>query len=138
MSTKEIKALCRRFAEEVNKGEAAAMAVMDEMFSPDFIFHSGTGEDVHGLEVFKKQNSEFFRACPDLHFSIDDMIVEGDKVATRWTLTGTQKGAFAGIPATNKKRTISALYIDRLAGGKFAEEWERYDTLGMMQQLGLK
>ena len=65
------------------------------------------------------------------------MVVEGDKVATRCTMTGTHKGEFMGIPPTNKKVTVWAISIDRVAGGKFVEEWGTYDTLGLMKQLGI-
>jgi len=137
MSAKEIKALERRFVEEWNRGKAAAMAVIDELCATDFVFHSGTGEDIHGLKDFQQSMSEFYSAFPDNHSTIDDMVVEGDKVAVRFTMTGTHKGEFSGIPPTNKKVTICGIYIDRIAGGKFVEGWERFDTLGLMQQLGL-
>jgi len=65
------------------------------------------------------------------------MVAEGDKVAVRVTGTGTNKGAFRGIPPTNKKVTLWMIQIDRIAGGKFVEGWSRYDTFGLMQQLGL-
>jgi len=137
MSIKEIKALGRRLVEEWNKGKAAAMAVMDESYATDVVFHGGTGEDIRGLKGYKQFMSEFFSAFPDVHFTFDDTVVEGDKVATRWTITGTPKGEFRGIPPTNKKVTIWGISIDRIAGGKVVEEWERFDTLGFMQQLGL-
>jgi len=137
MSIKEIKELGRHLVEEWNKGKAAAMAVMDELYAPDVVFHGGTGEDIRGLKGYKQVLSEFFSAFPDVHFTFDDMVVEGDKVATRWTITGTHKGEFRGIPPTNKKVTIWGISIDRIAGGKVVEEWERFDTLGFMQQLGL-
>ncbi len=76
-------------------------------------------------------------AFPDLHVTLDDIIVEGDKAAIRFTGTGTHKGELMGIPATNKKATWSSVEIDRFAGGKFVESWERFDTLGVMQQLGV-
>jgi len=137
MSAEEIKALTRRWFEEANKGKAAFMAVIDELHTPDVVFHGGNGEEGHGLENFRKECDEVFSAFPDLHFTIDDMFVEGDKVAIRHTWTGTHKGEMKGIPPTNKKVTMWELEIDRVAGGKFAEIWARYDTLGMMQQLGL-
>jgi predicted ester cyclase len=65
------------------------------------------------------------------------MVVEGGKVAVRWTMTGTHTGEWKGIPPTNKRVTFWGISIDRIAGGKFVESWERYDTLGWMQQLGL-
>jgi predicted ester cyclase len=130
MSTKEIKALTHRFFEGVNKGKAAAMAVIDELCADDFVLHCARGKDIRGIKSYKQNMSELFSAVPDAHFTINDMVVEGDKVATRYTLTGTHK-------ATDKKVTTWMITIDRIADGKFVEEWERYDTLGLMQQLGI-
>jgi len=137
MSAKEIKALARRWFGEVKKGKAAALAVMDELYAADYVLHSGTGEDIRGLKDNKQDTSELFSAFTDIHFTIDDMVAEGDKVAVRWTMTGTHKGEFMGIAPTNKKVTGWAITIYRIAGGKFVEEWARYDTLGLMQQLGI-
>ena len=137
MSAKEIKALERRFVEGWNKGKAAAMAVIDELCATNIAYHGGSGEEIHGLKGFKQSMSEFYSAFPDSHFTIDDIVAEGDKVVVRWTMTGTHKGEFGGIPPTNKKVTIWGIYIDRMAGGKFVETWERFDMLGMMQQLGI-
>ena len=137
MSAEEIKALERRFVKALNKGKAAAMAVIDELCSADFVSHGGAGEDIRGEKDFKKDCDEWYRVFPDIHFVIDDMVVEGDKVAVRHTWTGTHKGEFMGIPPTNKKVTMWEIYIDRIIEGKFVESWVRYDTLGVMQQLGL-
>jgi len=137
MSAKEIKALVRRFFEESNKGKAAAMAVVDELCATDFVYHGGGGEEIRGLKDYKQSTREGYNVSPDLHFTIDDMVVEGDKVAVRSTFTGTHKGEFMGRPPTNKKLTGWGINIYRVVGGKFVEGWERADTLGMMQQLGL-
>jgi steroid delta-isomerase-like uncharacterized protein len=137
MSAKEIKALERRFFEEWNKGKAAAMAIIDETCATNVVFHSGSGREIRGLKDFKQFNTEIFSAFPDNHFTIDDMIVEGDKVVVRYTFTGTHKGEIMGIPPTNKKVTNWMIEIDRIAGGKFVEGWLRSDTLGFMQQLGV-
>jgi steroid delta-isomerase-like uncharacterized protein len=135
--SKDLKSLGRRFINEFNKGEEAAMAVIDEMVAADFVYHQGTGEDIHGLKDYKQSMREMFSAFPDIHWTIDDMIVEGDKAAIRYTITGTHKGELMGILATNKKVTISVIGIDRLDGGKLVEAWDRMDTLGLMQQLGV-
>jgi len=127
MSAKENKGLMRRLFEEVNKGKAAAMAAIDRSI------------DMRGdLKNIKQTISEEFSAFPDLHYTIDDMVAEGDKVATRVTMTGTHKGEFMGIPPTNKKITIRAIFIHRFAGGKIVEEHVEYSALDLMQQLGLK
>jgi len=137
MSAKEIKALERHFFEEWNKGKAAAMAAIDEFCATNLVFHRGTGEDIRGLKDFKQLMSKFYSAFPDNHFTIDDMVAEGDKAAVRYAITGTHKGEWRGVPPTNKKMTVSVIQIDRIAGGKLVEGWERYNTLGVMQQLGL-
>jgi predicted ester cyclase len=123
--------------EEYNKGKIAVLAVIDELYAADTIQHSSTGQYIRGIKNYKQHVSEFSSAFPDLHFTIDEMIAEGDKVAVRVTATGTNKGAFRGIPPTNKKVTVWMIQIDRIVGGKFVEGWSRYDTFGLMQQLGL-
>ena len=130
MSVKEIKAIARRWYERWNKGKVAALATMDNICAIDYVLHAGTGPDIHGLKDNKQDTTDVFNAFPDVHFTIDDMIAEGDKVATRWTMTGTHK-------ATNKTVTGWGITIDRIVGGKYMESWVRYDNLSMMQQLGL-
>jgi steroid delta-isomerase-like uncharacterized protein len=138
MSAKEIKALERRVFEENNKGKAAAMAVMDELYAADFVMHGSIeSEDIHGLRNVKQSMNEYLNAFPDLHYALDDMIVEGDKVVVRCTVTGTHKGEFMGVPPTNRKVKVQAIAIDRVVGGKIVEEWGLSDTLGLMQQLGV-
>ncbi len=137
MSVEEIKAIGRRWFEEWNKGKAAFMAVIDELHTNDLVYHGGGGEEIRGLENFKQECDDLFMAFPDLQFTVDDMVVEGDTIAIRYTWTGTQTGEFGGIPPTNKRVTACEIEIDRIANGKFAEIWARYDTLGMMQQLGV-
>jgi len=137
MSINENKALERRWFKAFDKGKDAVMAVTDELYSNDFVLHSATGEDVHGLKATKKYMDEIFSAFPGIHMKLDDAVAEGDKVAVRFTVTGTHKGKFMGAPATNKKMTMWSIQIDRIANGKFVEGWERTDTLGLMQQLGL-
>ena len=137
MSVKEIKALERRWFEESNKGKAAAMAVIDELHATDYVFHDSTGKDIHGLKDYKQYIRGYYRAFPDLHLTIDDIVVERDKEAIRWTMSGTHKGEIEGIPPTGKKMTLWGISIERVVGSKFVETWETYDTLGFMQQLGL-
>ena len=136
MSVEDIKALARRWLEEANKGEAAFMTVIDELHAADIVAHGGSGEETRGKDL-KQDLIEWFRAFPDLQFTIDDMVVEGDKVAIRYTWTGTHTGELKGINPTNKKVTMWEIEIDRIVDGKIAEIWARYDTMGFMQQLGL-
>jgi predicted ester cyclase len=137
MSTKDLKALERRFVNEFNKGKAAAMAVIDELIATNNVSHTASGMDIHGLKGIKQIFNDWFDAFPDYHMTIDDIVAEGDKAVIRLTWTGTHKGAYMGIPPTNKKVTMWGIEIDRLVGGKCVEAWARMDTLGFMQQLGV-
>lgn len=140
-SVEENKALLRHFVGELSKGEAAAIAVVDETCSADFVQHNAYGEDVRGREHYKRRVADLCRAFPDLHFAIDDIVAEGDKVASRWTMTGTQVGELhhvVDLSATSKKVTVQWITIDRIEGGRFVEAWERFDTLGVMKQLGFE
>jgi len=137
MSSEEIKALESRVFGEFNKGKAAYMAAMDEVFAADFVHHGAAGREIRGLKNYKQFINEMFKAFPDIHFTIDDMIAEGDKIVTRFTWTGANKGEYMGHPPTSRKVTTWAILIRRVDGGKFAESWERLDTLSWMQQLGV-
>jgi predicted ester cyclase len=76
-------------------------------------------------------------AFPDLRISIDEQIVEGETVVTRWTATGTNEGELMGMAATGKQATTAGINIDRVAGGKLVEGWGLFDQLGLLQQLGV-
>jgi steroid delta-isomerase-like uncharacterized protein len=77
-------------------------------------------------------------AAPDLRATVEDMIAEGDKVVTRWTVRGTHQGETEEFgPPTGRQFEIKGLTMHRIEGGKIVEEWEGYDNLGVLQQLGL-
>jgi predicted ester cyclase len=137
MSVEENKALMRHLFDESNKGKTAAMAVIDELYDTNIVMHCPRGKDICGLKDYKQANEESFDEIPDAYSIIDDMIAEGDKVAVRLTMTGTYVGKMGDTVSTSKKVTVSMIMIDRVAGGRFVEEWVRYDTLGFMEQLGL-
>jgi len=132
--SEEIKAGTRRFVEEVwNRGN---LALVDQSVAAECVYR-GPAWDVHDPEGFKKVVTASRSAFPDLHLSIDDIIGEGDKVVTRWILRGTHKGDLMGIAPTGKQVTIWGINIERNANGKRVEEWEAWDVLGLMQQLGV-
>jgi predicted ester cyclase len=72
-----------------------------------------------------------------LHLTVDDLMVEGDKITIRWTAHGTHQGDYYGVPATGKKMKNTGISIDRIEDGKFVESWSSSDELGMFRQLGL-
>jgi len=79
----------------------------------------------------------FFTGFPDLALTVEFTITEEDKVAVRWTATGTHSGDFRGIPPTGKPINIAGVAIYRVAGGKIVEGWSQPDTLGLLQQIGV-
>ena len=95
------KEIVQRDAEEVwNQGN---LAVADESFAPNFRHDDPLLGGVTDLDGYKAWVVEALAAFPDFHVTIDDMIAEGDKVATRWTVTGTHEGEYMGIPPTGNQ-----------------------------------
>jgi steroid delta-isomerase-like uncharacterized protein len=129
------KTISRRSVEEAfNKGN---LDVLDELVSPSFVNHDpASPEDIRGVEGFKEFVNTYRSAFPDVRVTIEDQIAEGDKVVSRWSARGTQKGELQGIPASNKQVTVTGISIDKIEGGKIVESWNNWDTLGMLQQLG--
>jgi steroid delta-isomerase-like uncharacterized protein len=131
------KAVARRFFDEVwNKGN---LAVLNEIIAKDHVSRGpGTLPGLPtGPEGTKQLVTVYRNAFPDLRFTIEEQIAEGDKVVTRWTADGTHQGELAGIPPTNKTSTVTGVAVDRIANGKVVESWGIFDQFGMMQQLGL-
>jgi hypothetical protein len=114
------------------------MTWLEENFAPNLVFHTGVGSEMDtSFNDLKQFFSGLFDAFPDCHYTLDDILVEGDKSVVRYTVTGTHKGAFMGVPPTNKKVVFWEIDIYRFANGKLVEGWGRFDTLGFMQQLGV-
>jgi steroid delta-isomerase-like uncharacterized protein len=135
MSTEANKAIARRNFEEVwNEGKLAAV---DEIIAANHVNRDPANPGVSGPEGFKQLVSMYRSAFPDTHFAIEAQIAEGDKVVTRWTARGTHQGELMGIPPTGKQLAVTGMTIDRIVGGKIAESWANWDTLGLMQQLGV-
>jgi steroid delta-isomerase-like uncharacterized protein len=90
-----------------------------------------------GAENIKNHIQTCRNGFPDLMFTTDDTIAERDEVVHHWTATGTHKGQFLGMPATNKKATVTGTSIFRIEDGKIAEEWANWNLMSMMEQLGI-
>jgi len=135
MSTEQNKANLRRFIEEgLNKGN---MALVDEYIAPDAVDHALPPGLPPNREGFKMFFTAFRAAFPDMRYTIDEEIAEGDKVVHRVTGHGTMKGEFQGMPATGKHAAWTEMHIARFVNGKIAEHWANVDQVGMLQQLGL-
>jgi steroid delta-isomerase-like uncharacterized protein len=125
----------RIWVEGLNRGDTS---VAERVFTSDCVVHiNGSPDPNLSRDGFKQMVSGLLAAFPDLHFTIEDQIIAGDKVATRWTAEGTNSGASGPTPATGRRVRIGGLILDRVTEGKVAERWEQWDQMGMMQQLGL-
>ena len=112
--------------------------VVDEVLHSNFVCWDPNSEsgEIRGADTIKSEIEYFRNAVPDLTYTVDDQIVEGDMVVSRYTASGTHQGEFFGVPATGKRAEISGINIDRVEGGKVVEEWASYDLQGAMRQLG--
>jgi steroid delta-isomerase-like uncharacterized protein len=132
VSIEDIKQLARDFFREVwNEGNEAAI--------DRYIAENARGNDADfgaGREAFRTQWRQWQAAFPDLHFAVEDVIAEGNKVLTRWTLTGTHEGEFMDVPATGRKISVSGMSFDIIEDGMIAEGFDGWDALGLRQQLG--
>ncbi len=131
----ENKDTSRRFYEELfNQGNLDAA---EEIVTPDFVIHDpNLPEEPRGPEGLKAFVSMYRSAFPDVEFTIEDQIAEGEKVGTRWVADGTHQGELMGIAPTGNRIRVRAFTLQRFSGGKIAEDWAHYDALGMMRQIG--
>jgi steroid delta-isomerase-like uncharacterized protein len=134
--SEENKAAVRRFYEAFNAGEFDAL---DEIMAPDYANHdpqSPMSPD-GGLDSVKAELGGYRGAFPDLTFTIEEQVAEGNAVVTRWSAAGTQEGDLPDLPATGKHVDVTGISIDHFGpDGKMTEGYNNWDTLGMMQQLG--
>jgi steroid delta-isomerase-like uncharacterized protein len=134
MSAHENMRTVRRVYEEVF--EKHNLAIVDELYAPDFVYHS-PGHPDFDREGLKQGLGSYVNAFPNAQMTIEDMFAAGDRVAVRFTARGTHQGEFLGVPPTGKEITITSILIHRLAGGKMVEDWEWEDQFGVRRQLGL-
>jgi len=132
-TAKRNRDLVERWFQVWNTGD---LAFAEEISAIDFVNHDPNRPEVTDFENYKVWIATNRTAFPDFHVEVHDMITEGDEVACRWTITGTHKGNFSGVPPTGVQVTVTGMNIHRLVDGKIVEAWWSYDMLGLMQQLG--
>jgi steroid delta-isomerase-like uncharacterized protein len=129
------KTLSRRLYEDVlNRGDLAAA---DEIIAPDAVDHEAGPDGAPALETMKGFVTALRTGFPDLRVAVEDVIAEGDLVACRFTMTGTNTGEFMGMPATGRAVSVPGVDILRFKDGKVVEHWGLSDELSLLQQLGL-
>lgn len=132
--SQENKALVQGLHESIGNGDVNAI---NRIYSADAIYH-GTGDMANAdKDMFMQFISAVLEAFPGLKVTQEQVLADGDKVTYVNTYSGTHKGEFMGIPATGKEMSVRSIGIARILGGQIVEEWENFDELGMMQQLGI-
>jgi predicted ester cyclase len=129
------KAVYRRMVDEVvNQGN---FDVVEELFDPSYVDHGAPPGMPEGLEGVKWIFGAFRAGFPDVKFTIDDMVSQGDVVATLVHGEGTQTGPFMNIPPTGKHARWRSVGFFRVRDGKIVEHWGIPDMLGLLIQLGV-
>ncbi|MHA7685694.1 ester cyclase [Cupriavidus sp. PET2-C1] len=134
MTAETNKLIMSRFVDFIN---TASEQLAAELISPEAAFHvPGRPEPVVGpagyLEIIGMMRGGF----PDIQWTLEELVAEGEKVAARFTMRGTHQGTFFGVPPTGKKIEVQATNFYRLSGGKFVEERGQPDLLSLLQQIG--
>jgi predicted ester cyclase len=124
------KALARHFLEEVwTKGN---LAVVDEVLAPDFVDHSLLPGQGSSQEGYKESGAEFRAAFSVADFAIEDQIVQGNKVVTKFSMTFIHRGEILGVPPSGEVGEYSSIKIHRIVGGKITDEWSEGNLLGVL------
>lgn len=129
------KSVARRFFEELNQGNLAAMP---EILSPNYVQNDPFfGLSSPGPEGFTQYILGFVNVFPDLQFTMTNLIADGDKVVYTWIGRGTHQGELLGVPATGKQVEVMGISFVRLVNGKFEEAHLEWDGEGLLAQLGV-
>jgi len=130
------KELAQKMFEAWGKGDIEAFK---EFLAPDYVYYYPSGNSKPmSLEELTGMAKMFWNGFPDMSFSMEEIFAVGDRVIFRFIQRGTHTGDFMGIPATGNNFESSGILISRIENGKVVEQWEEFDMLGMMQQLGME
>nr|WP_294795286.1 ester cyclase [uncultured Mucilaginibacter sp.] len=131
---KDNKAFMDKFVRFINTADAN---LGEELISPDAIFHvPGRPEPLKGLEGYMAIIGMMRRGFSDIQWAINDLVLDENKVAALFTMTGTHDGAFYGVPPTGKSINVKAINIYHLSDGKIVTEYGQPDLMGLMMQIG--
>jgi len=110
------------------------LTLLEKFVAPAYVEHS---EGYQGVEPFKQQVAAFRGAFPDLRVTVEDLLIDGDRFASRTTVTGTNTGDLMGMPATGKQISVEAVDIGRISGGQAQERWGGLNMYALLTQLGV-
>ncbi len=130
------RTIVHRFFDEMCNGRK--LGVADELFTVQHAYHDPSSPKIGpGPQGMQQLISFYQKAFADAHWVVEETITAGDTVITRWTAHATHTSDLEGIAPTGRKVNVSGIWIHRIVGGKIAESWNVWDTLGMLQQLGV-
>ena len=140
MAAEQNTKIVQRFVEEL--WNQRNLSVADEIFSPGCVTHqlrSGSALTTapRDPETVKSHVSEWLQAFPDLHFSIEQIFAQADRVVSQLLMEGTHIGPWLGIKPANKHVSIRMITIHRIVSGMIVEDWVLVESMGFFQQLGL-
>jgi steroid delta-isomerase-like uncharacterized protein len=128
----ENKAIVRQFADCLSKDDQTCLY---DTLADDYVHHA-YDDTYRGKESWYKAFKDVRAAFPDVSFTVEDQVAEGDKVVNRITIDGTHKGEFNGIPATNKRVTTTGMGMFYLRDGKIYEQYSEINLVRLMGQIG--
>ncbi len=129
----ENEAIVRRGWEEmVNSGN---LDLVDEIYASDAAYHGPDG-DLSGPAAIREMVTGYLTALPDVQATVDQIVASGDEVFARISVRGTQTGPLGDFPPSGKPVEMTLLQFVCIEDGRIAEEWEQFDMLGMLQQIG--
>ena len=130
-SAEESRAIAGRLYEEAWDG--GNLEAVDALVAEGFWdHHHGQGGPENLRDVIRSLRA----TLPDMRFAVEDRVVEGGKVTTRFTISGTDEGGLLGLPATGRRVEFGGIFVDRVEDGKVAEHWGVSDMVGLLKQLG--
>lgn len=129
-----MKRVTRKVFDALNRGD---VETLDETHSPDAVWHGPGGKEIRGITGIKEMVSGYHTAFPDMKMTIEHLVAEGDSVACHWKVVGTHDGPLGDIPATGKKVEIDGHILSRFERDKVVEEFEIFDELAMLEQIGV-
>jgi predicted ester cyclase len=121
----------RGIYEAINSGN---LALLEKFVAPGYTEHS---EGFQGVEPFQQQVAAFRAAFPDLHVTVEDLLTDGDRFASRTTVTGTHTGDLMGLPPTGQRISVEAVDIGRIENGQAQERWGGLNMYALLTQLGV-
>ncbi len=132
------KGVWGRLQDVMNSGNAELISqAIDEIVEPEVTIRTPLPVEATGAQAIKEVFARLYRAFPDLHITVEDLIEEGGKVVGRHTVTGTHQGEYMGLPPTGKSVTYNEIFIIRFVNGRVAETWGVVDVVSQMKQLGM-